>query len=462
MRKQTDAVLVLHQLADRAHPAIAEIVDVVDLAFAVAQIDQRLDDREDVLLAQHAMGVGRVEVEAHVHLHAADRRKVVTVAIEEQRAEHRFRRLHGRRLARPHDAVDVEQRVLARHVLVDAERVADIGADIDMIDVEQRQFLVAGVDQNLQVLLGDLLAGFREDFAGLAVDQVLGDVMADQFLVGHAERFKALLAELASLAHGQLLAGFDHDAAGIGIDQIVDRLVALQAVGIERHAPAVLGALVSDVLVERAEDLLAVEPERIEQRRHRNLAAAVDARIDDVFRVELDVEPGAAIGNDAGGKQQLARGVGLALVVIEEHAGRAVHLGNDDALGAVDDERAVVGHERNIAHVDILLLDVLDRLGASLFVDIEHDQPQRHFQRRGIGHAALAALVDVVFRRLEFVFDEFQHRRIGKVGNREHRLEDGLQPLVGTAAFRLLDQQELVVRCLLNLDEVRHLRHFPD
>ena len=139
-----------------------------------------------------------------------------------------------------------------------------------------------------------------------------------------------------------------------------------------------------------------------------------------------------------------------------------MHLRDDDALGAVDDEGAVIGHERNVAHVDILLLDVLDRLGAGLFVDIEHDQAQRHLERRGVGHAALAALVDVVFRRLEFVFDEFQHRGVGKVGNREHRLEDGLQALVGPAALRLHHQQELVVGRLLNLNEVRHLRDFFD
>ena len=47
--QQADAVLVLHQLADRAHAPVAEMVDVVDLALAVAQVDQRLDDREDVL-----------------------------------------------------------------------------------------------------------------------------------------------------------------------------------------------------------------------------------------------------------------------------------------------------------------------------------------------------------------------------------------------------------------------------
>ena len=52
--QQADAVLVLHQLADRAHPAIAEIVDVVDLAAAVLQLVEDLHRAQQVLLAQHA------------------------------------------------------------------------------------------------------------------------------------------------------------------------------------------------------------------------------------------------------------------------------------------------------------------------------------------------------------------------------------------------------------------------
>ena len=154
--------------------------------------------------------------------------------------------------------------------------------------------------------------------------------------------------------------------------------------------------------------------------------------------------------------------MGLALVVVEEDARRAVHLRDDDALGAVDDERAVHGHQRHFAHVDFLLLDVLDRLGAGLLVDIEHDQAERHLERRREGHAALAALVDVILGRIEIVADELEQRRVGEVGNREHRLEHRLQALVRATAFRLLHQQELVVGRLLNLDEVRHLGHFAD
>ena len=139
MRKQADAVLVLHQLADRAHPAVAEMVDVVDLAAAVLEVDQHLEDGEDVLLAQRADRVLGLEAQARVHLDAADRRKVVALAVEEQAVEQRLGGLQRRRLARAHDAVDVDQRVLARRVLVDQQRVADVGPAGDVIEREHRQ-----------------------------------------------------------------------------------------------------------------------------------------------------------------------------------------------------------------------------------------------------------------------------------------------------------------------------------
>ena len=139
-----------------------------------------------------------------------------------------------------------------------------------------------------------------------------------------------------------------------------------------------------------------------------------------------------------------------------------MHLGDDDALGAVDDEGAVRRHEGHVAHVDVLLLDVLDGLGLGVGIHIEHDETQRHLEGRGEGHAALAALIDVILGLLEFVFDEFQQGRLREVGDRENGFEDGLKPLVRAPALGLIDEQELVVGRLLNLNQVRHLRHFPD
>ena len=70
------------------------------------------------------------------------------------------------------------------------------------------------------------------------------------------------------------------------------------------------------------------------------------------------------------------------------------------------------------------------------------------------------ALLDVVFRLFEIVVDIFQTRGFREILDRKYRSENSLQPFVLTAALRLNDLQKLVVRGLLNLDKIRHLRHF--
>ena len=185
-------------------------------------------------------GVGRVEVEAHVHLHAADRRKVIALGVEEQRLEHRLGAFDRRRLARTHDAIDVEQRVLARGVLVDLQRVADIGADVDVVDVEHRQLLEARLEQLRERLLGDLVAGLGVDFAGLRVIEVLGDILAVEVGVARAQRLQALLGELARRAHGQLRPASIATSPVSASIEVGGGLDALHALGVERHAPAVL------------------------------------------------------------------------------------------------------------------------------------------------------------------------------------------------------------------------------
>ena len=58
----------------------------------------------------------------------------------------------------------------------------------------------------------------------------------------------------------------------------------------------------------------------ISKRGRGQLAAPVDADIDQILGVELEVEPGAAIRNHPRGEEVLARRMGLAPVVIEENA----------------------------------------------------------------------------------------------------------------------------------------------
>ncbi len=53
---------------------------------------------------------------------------------------------------------------------------------------------------------------------------------------------------------------------------------------------------------------------------------------------------------------------------LEGDAGGAVELGDDDALGAVDDEGAALRHHRDLAHVDVLVLDEVLLAQAQLHV----------------------------------------------------------------------------------------------
>ena len=488
--QQADTVLVLHQLADRPDATVAEVVDVVDLAAAVLQLEQDLQDEEDVLLAQDAHLIVGLDVQARVHLHAADGREVVALQIEEQALEERLGRLKGRRLARAHDPVDVDERILAAGVAVRRHRVAQVRADVDVVDRQHRELLEAGLHQLVEHALGDLVAGLEEDLAVVFVDDVDGQIAADQVLVGDQLLLQPLVDQLAGEARGDLRARLGDDRAGGRVDQVAGDLDALHAVGVELGHPALVGPVVGDDAVEGGEDLLLrhalrlvglqllavggaggpqllrlLAVERVEQRRRRQLPAAVDAHVEQVLGVELEVEPAAAVGDDAGGEQVLARAVGLALVVVEEHAGRPVHLRDDDTFGAIDDEGAVGRHERHVAHVDVLLLDVADRAQARVLVHVEDGEAQGHLQRRGEGHAALLALVDVVLRLLEFVAHEIEDCALGEVLDRKDRPEHLLQTDVLPPVVQDVHLEEVIVGAALHLDEVRHpddLRNAPE
>jgi hypothetical protein len=75
--------------------------------------------------------------------------------------------------------------------------------------------------------------------------------------------------------------------------------LALQALGHELHLrPDVHQAEIVEG-EEVGQDLLGVQADGLEQDGDRHLATAVDAEVEDVLRVELEVQPRAAVGNDA-------------------------------------------------------------------------------------------------------------------------------------------------------------------
>ena len=93
---------------------------------------------------------------------------------------------------------------------------------------------------------------------------------------------------------------------------------------------------------------------RAQQDGDRQLALAVDADEDLALLVDLELQPRAASGHQVGDEDLL-----LAVLGLHQVGARGAHeLRHDDALGAVDDERAALGHPREVAHEDRLLADL--------------------------------------------------------------------------------------------------------
>jgi hypothetical protein len=338
---------------------------------------------------------------------------------------------------------------------IDAQRVGDERATVEVVHVQHADLADAGLHQLGGGHGGQDLVGLGEDLAGLGVDHVVGEHLADQVVGRHRQAVDAGVLELAHVPRGDAAAFLD-DHLVADADLEARRLAAQPA----RHQ-AELDALRREVegvlLEEQVEHLLVAVAERAQQDGDRQLAAAVDARVHAVLGVELEVEPGAAVGNHARREQQLARAVGLAAVVVEEHAGAAVQLRDDDALGAVDDERAVVGHQRQLAQVHLLLADVLDGLlGARRFL-VEHHQAHLDAQRGRVGEAAQLALLDVEHGLAEAVAHVLEEGIAGVTDDREHAAERRVQADVVAAFLGGVRLQELAIGIELDGEQVGHL-----
>src|SRR6185312_9834300 len=142
---ETDPEGIFRHFTDAAHAAVAQMIDVVHLAIAVADVDQDLEHIDDVgglaELLDHALrrlvraaaevlavientGAGDLlAADPAVELHAAHGRKVVALPIEEEVREEVLCRILGRRLAGTHHAIDLDQRLEARLGRVDTQRV---------------------------------------------------------------------------------------------------------------------------------------------------------------------------------------------------------------------------------------------------------------------------------------------------------------------------------------------------
>ena len=400
---------------DRAHAAVVRRVNVADLqASALTGQAARTQRRQTALVGQARQGVVLVQELGQLRgaEELADSRR--DRANVDQGGRGDGLRILGRH-ALTHNTLHAGQTHanLVLDQLADgtqttvAEVVDVVGIDRDLGAVRGGHGLLTGVQAH-QVLDGGQDVLFREGHhaigvatqAQLAVDLVAADLsqvvalrleerVLQQSLRGVARRglARALLAvdlqqSLIGVVHAILFEGGHHQ---LGEAKAIGDLLRGQAQGLQQHG-----------------DRLA--------------ALTVDAHADGVALIHVELEPRTAGRDHLHGVQgTLGRGVDGG---VEVHARGADELGNNDTLRAVDDERALVGHHREVTDEDRLGLD-LTRHGVGEF--------RSHVQRCRVVDVLILRLVDGGLHVIETGFGQGKGHVLGVVLDRRKLLENLLK-----------------------------------
>ena len=179
-------------------------------------------------------------------------------------------------------------------------------------------------DQRLDQLGGQFRISGGQQFARLGIDDVMSEDLALEVLGGHGQLVDARLCHVADMLRRDSAAFLDDylatelDVKGCGFPA--------QTLGHQTHLDFFLREIELVGLEEHFEHLFVRHLESPQDDRHRQLATAVDSREHAILGIKLEIEPGPAVRDDACREKQLAGAVRLALVVIEEHARRAMQL----------------------------------------------------------------------------------------------------------------------------------------
>ena len=87
MRTRPKSELIFQQLADRPDTTIAQVVDVVDFAFAHLEVHEIADHFDHILRRQRPLLQRQIEPQLLVELQPPDRREIIPLGVQEQIVE---------------------------------------------------------------------------------------------------------------------------------------------------------------------------------------------------------------------------------------------------------------------------------------------------------------------------------------------------------------------------------------
>ena len=219
--------------------------------------------------------------------------------------EQRLDRVLGRRLARPHHPIDRNLRRVLIGRIVTAQRLRNVRAHVEIVRVDRLDLGDARRDELFEQVVGDFVVGLCQQLAGGLIDDVQRERTPDDVVARNGDSLHVAVGQLAHVPRGDPLV-LRHDDLAVLAVNIEARHFAAQALRHELEIEPLRRQMERVEHEELLEHVLVRQPDRLQQRCHRHLAAAVDAEEQEVLRIELEIEPRPAVRNHARREQQLA------------------------------------------------------------------------------------------------------------------------------------------------------------
>ena len=282
--------MVFGQFADATHTTVAQVVNIIHFANAVAQINQRFHHVEDVVVVQYHRAFIAVATQAAVELHTTHARQIIRVFGVEQAVEQGFYGLIGRWFARAHHAVNRNARGILIGGFVQTQGVGNVRAVIQLVGVQHFYALDACVAQFAQRFFGQLIVGFGNHFARIRIDHVFRQDQAKQVVFRHMDFLHAGFFNVTDVFTGDTLVTRDQNFA-VFVHDVKTRHFTAQTVCVDRNIAALFHQSHIGEFKESCQNLFRRHADGFEQNGHRHFTATVDAEIQHVFRIKLEIQP---------------------------------------------------------------------------------------------------------------------------------------------------------------------------
>ena len=287
---QTGTELVFSQFADTADTPIAKMVDIVNFTATIAQFDQNLDDRQNIVIGQRHRPCQLITSDAAVELHPADCGQVVTFLVIEQPIEQRFNGFFGRRFARTHHAVNGDSRGHLIGCFVHAKSLGNIRPLIQIIRIQRLDFGNTCFTQAIHDIFRNFIIGPCDDLAGILIDDIFGQRTPVQEIFWHGNPLDTRRLDITNMTCIDTFILFDQYLA-VFAQNIETCDFATHTRWNEFHFSALWTQQEIVKYEEIFQNFFRCHANGLEQNRHWHLATAVDTEEQNIFRIEFEIKP---------------------------------------------------------------------------------------------------------------------------------------------------------------------------